>query len=178
MQKTTENDTVPTPGLVWRCHFTSLKVKEEDLAHEVFTIAVANLANISGTRKIKMAHEKTEWKGKLLLPVTLHNTTPSMFCVNVSRAILELACRQHAGSLVPAGEAHMGSLVPEGTTWGIPDLSKKVKYPNIHINYIILIIGNTRGDPMSQIKEPNLNMSIKTADGKFKNKLSNMRERF
>lgn len=31
------------PGLVWRCEFTYLKVKEEDL---VFTTAVAHLANL------------------------------------------------------------------------------------------------------------------------------------
>lgn len=46
--ETTENDVVPMPGLVWRCEFTYLKVKEEDL---VFTTAVARLANISATKK-------------------------------------------------------------------------------------------------------------------------------
>lgn len=35
------------PGLMWRCQFTSPKGNEEDAVHEVFTIAVARLANIS-----------------------------------------------------------------------------------------------------------------------------------
>lgn len=43
MQETTKKDVVPMPGLVWRCKFTFLKGKEEDLVL-VFTIAVANLA--------------------------------------------------------------------------------------------------------------------------------------
>lgn len=49
------------PGLVWRCEFTSLNVKEEDLVHEVFTIAVAHLADISATKENK----EGSWKDKV-----------------------------------------------------------------------------------------------------------------
>lgn len=51
------DDVVPMPRLAWRCEFSSLKVKEEELVREVFTTVVAHLANIRG-RKTKMAHKK------------------------------------------------------------------------------------------------------------------------
>lgn len=54
MPEITENTLVPMPGLVSCCEFTSLKVKEEDLVHNFFTVAVAYLANISTTRETKV----------------------------------------------------------------------------------------------------------------------------
>lgn len=48
---TCENSAIPLPGLLGHCNFKSLKIKEK-LVHEVFTIAVAHLVNIS-TKKGK-----------------------------------------------------------------------------------------------------------------------------
>lgn len=52
-KETTENSVVPMPGLGWCCMFTSVKVKEKDLVHGMFTIAVAHLANVSAAKKFK-----------------------------------------------------------------------------------------------------------------------------
>lgn len=41
-----ENDAVPVPGLLRRCQFTSVKLKD-DLVQETFTIVGAQQANIS-----------------------------------------------------------------------------------------------------------------------------------
>lgn len=58
MAEMTENDIILMPGLVCRCKFTSMKVKEEeeDLLHKVITVAVArlaHLANVSTTEEKK-----------------------------------------------------------------------------------------------------------------------------
>lgn len=47
-----ENIVVPLPGLVWRCKFTSMKVKEE-------AIAAAHQANISATKKKAFSENKS-----------------------------------------------------------------------------------------------------------------------
>lgn len=47
----TDSDAVPMPSLAWHCRFTSLKVKEENVVHKVFTIAAAHLANNRAARE-------------------------------------------------------------------------------------------------------------------------------